>query len=166
MGFLDVGPSVNWRTSRTHEFITNSWTYLDLCTFLGAPISDTKFSLDKYFSKFFRKRFEQFVRCLRTLLRFVEHYWPTCAKGTPLETDKDAMDVFFTPGSIPPSTLSARKSEVNVPFVVRYCGKHHELVNALINHLCELIQAAEVGQNVRHDLEEITSDWSDTSPRD
>lgn len=68
------------------------------------------------------------------------------------DTDKDAMNVFFTPGSLPPSTLSARESEMDVPFVVRYCRKHHELVNTLVDHLGEFIQTAEIGQNIRHEL--------------
>jgi hypothetical protein len=66
-------------------------------------------------------------------------------------TDKDTMYFFFTPGSLPPSALSARESEMDGPFVVRYCGKHHELVNALVDHLSEFIQTAEVGQNIRHE---------------
>jgi hypothetical protein len=77
-------------------------------------------------------------------------------------TDKDAMNVFFTPGSLPPSALSARESEMDCPFVVRYCGKHHELVNALVDYLGEFIQTAEIGQNLRHegcDSNETTSSW-------
>jgi len=42
---------------------------------------------------------------------------------------------------------------MDVPFVVRYCGEHHELVNALIDHLGEFIQTAEIGQNIRHELD-------------
>ena len=42
---------------------------------------------------------------------------------------------------------------MDVPFVVRYCREHHELVNALIDHLREFIQTAEIGQNIRHELD-------------
>ena len=54
---------------------------------------------------------------------------------------------------------------MDVPFVVRYCGKHHELVNALVDDLREFIQTAEISQNLRHELDigcgskKITSSW-------
>lgn len=54
MGFLDVGPSVNYRNDiEFTELSLSESTYLDLRTFLGAPITYTEFSLDKHFRKLF-----------------------------------------------------------------------------------------------------------------
>lgn len=36
------------------------------------------------------------------------------------------------------------------PFIVRYRGKHHKFIEALVDYLGELIKANKVGQCTRH----------------